>query len=314
MTLTVFPVEGIGEVSSGDDLARLIAEQVELADGDILVVTSKVVSKAEGRVLSMEREAAIDLETDREVSRRGPTRIVRNRLGLTMAAAGVDASNTAPGTVVLLPVDPDASARGIREGLAPNVAVIVTDTIGRAWREGQTDIAIGAAGIDVLHDYEGRLDSYGNQLSVTAPAIADELAGAGDLVKGKLSHSPVAVVRGLAELVLPRAEHGQGAAALVRAEAHDMFGYGAREAVLHALLVNEVRGFGAAASADVVARALSALAPAQVDGEHVTVELGHDDPRAQGRLEARLTAAAYAHSWEIAEETPGTVSFRPRSP
>jgi coenzyme F420-0:L-glutamate ligase/coenzyme F420-1:gamma-L-glutamate ligase len=301
--ITVIPVRGIGEVAAGDDLAALFAAYVE--DGDIVVVTSKIVSKAEGRVLTIDRDEAVEQETDRDVARRGPTRIVRNRLGLTMAAAGVDESNTALGTVVLLPVDPDASARAMREAMPVNAAVIVTDTAGRAWRHGQTDIAIGAAGLEVAHDYAGTVDAYGNALAVTLPAIADELAGAGDLVKGKLSQCPVAVVRGLADLVLPGGSHGAGASSLVREEQQDMFGYGAREAVMHALLGDESRGFGAPASAEVLVAALASLgAVADLDGGDVVVSAG----------DVRLTAAARAHAWEVAEETRDLVRFRPRLP
>ncbi|MYX47512.1 coenzyme F420-0:L-glutamate ligase, partial [Streptomyces sp. SID89] len=154
----VWAVPGIPEVAEGDDLAKLIAAaEPALADGDVLLVTSKIVSKAEGRLVeAADREAAIDAETVRVVARRGPLRIVENRQGLIMAAAGVDASNTRPGTVLLLPEDPDASARAIREGLRDalgvDVAVVVTDTFGRPWRAGLTDVAIGAAGLRVLDD------------------------------------------------------------------------------------------------------------------------------------------------------------------
>jgi len=301
--ITVREVEGIGEVVAGTDLAGLFSAYVE--DGDIVVVTSKIVSKAEGRVLTIDKELAIEEETDREVARRGSTRVVRNRLGLTMAAAGVDASNTAPGTVVLLPLDPDASARLMRETLPANVAVVVTDTAGRAWRNGQTDIAIGAAGLEVAHDYAGSVDAYGNPLAVTLPAVADELAGAADLVKGKLSQCPVAIIRGLGDLVLPRGSHGPGAATLVRDEAHDLFGYGAREAVMHALLRDEIRGFGAPASADVLVASLAALG-AEARVEHGDVVVAQTD--------MRLTAAAYAHAWELAEETQDLLRFRPHLP
>ncbi len=301
--ITVVQVEGIGEVGAGDDLAALIADQVH--DGDIVVVTSKIVSKAEGRVVTLDKELAVQQETDRELARRGETRIVRNRLGLTMAAAGVDASNTAPGTVVLLPLDPDASARSLRAALAVNAAVVITDTAGRSWRRGQTDIAIGAAGIEVAHDYAGAVDSYGNALAVTLPAVADELAGAADLVKGKLSHCPVAVVRGLEELVLPRGVDGPGAATLVRPESEDLFGYGAREAVMHALLGDEHRGFGSPAPAAVLADALARLgADARVQEDFVVAPAG----------DVRLVAAAHAHSWEVAEETGERVRFQPRLP
>ncbi len=298
--ITVLPVEGIGEITAGTDLAGLVAPHV--VDGDVVVVTSKVVSKAEGRVVTIGKELAVSQETDREVARRGATRVVRNRLGLTMAGAGVDASNTAPGTVVLLPLDPDASARSLREALEPNVAVIISDTAGRAWRHGQTDIAIGAAGLDVAHDYAGRIDAHGNELEVTLPAVADEIAGAGDLVKGKLSGCPVAVVRGLGDLVLSPGKHGPGASSLVREESQDLFGYGAREAVMHALLADEHRGFGAAAPLEVLEQALASLG----------VETRRDQESLVARRDPRALPAAHAHGWEVAEETAENIRFRQR--
>ncbi|MER5772266.1 coenzyme F420-0:L-glutamate ligase [Streptomyces sp. NPDC001985] len=234
---SVRAVTGLPEVRAGDDLAGLIAAAgPELADGDILLVTSKIVSKAEGRIVTADdREAAIDAETVRVVARRGPLRIVENRQGLVMAAAGVDASNTPAGTVLLLPLDPDASARairaGLREALGVEVGVIVTDTFGRPWRAGLTDVAIGAAGVRVLDDLRGGTDSHGNPLSATVIATADELAAAGDLVKGKCSGLPVAVVRGLAHLV----GGDDDARALVRDAADDMFRLGTSEAVREAV-------------------------------------------------------------------------------
>ena len=244
-TLEVWAPDGVPEVAAGDDLAGVVLAALGhggagtyLADGDVVSVTSKVVSKAEGRTREGDREAAIDEESVRVVARRGGTRIVRHRLGLTMAAAGVDASNVAPGSVVLLPLDPDASARALRrqihERAGVNVGVIVTDTAGRAWRRGQTDIAVGAAGLVVAEDFAGRTDAYGNPLAVTLPAVADELAGAAELAQGKLSGRPVAVVRGRGDLVLPPGEDGRGAASLVRPEGEDLFGWGAREAVVRA--------------------------------------------------------------------------------
>src|SRR6516164_11674049 len=156
----VIPVGGLPEITAGADLAGLIAGAAPgLADGDIVVVTSKIVSKAEGRVIQAGREDAIDAETVRLVARRGDTRIVETRQGLVLAAAGVDASNTPPGTVVLLPEDPDASARqlrkGLRDRLGVNVGVLISDTLGRPWRNGQTDAAIGAAGLAPLRDHRG---------------------------------------------------------------------------------------------------------------------------------------------------------------
>ncbi|MFF8608704.1 coenzyme F420-0:L-glutamate ligase [Streptomyces sp. NPDC015346] len=243
----VWGLEGMPEVRAGDDLAKLIASvSPGLLDGDVLLVTSKIVSKAEGRVIAADdREEAIDAETVRVVARRGTLRIVENRQGLVMAAAGVDASNTPAGTVLLLPVDPDASARAVREGLRDalgvDVGVIVTDTSGRPWRSGLTDMAIGAAGVRVLDDLRGGTDAYGNPLSATVVATADELAAAGDLVKGKAGGVPVAVVRGLPHLV---GDVQEGARALVRSAADDMFRLGTSEAVREAVTLRRtVREF-----------------------------------------------------------------------
>ncbi|MET9551557.1 coenzyme F420-0:L-glutamate ligase [Streptomyces sp. NPDC006645] len=235
---SVRALTGLPEVRAGDDLAKLIvAAGPGLVDGDILLVTSKIVSKAEGRIVrAPDREAAIDAETVRVVARRGPLRIVENRQGLVLAAAGVDASNTPSGTVLLLPEDSDASARAIRDGLRDalgvDVGVIVTDTFGRPWRNGLTDVAIGAAGVRVLDDLRGGTDPHGNPMSATVVALADELAAAGDLVKGKVAGLPVAVVSGLARLV---GESADTARELVRVAADDMFRLGTSEAVREAV-------------------------------------------------------------------------------
>ncbi|MEW2399776.1 coenzyme F420-0:L-glutamate ligase [Streptomyces sp. NPDC046862] len=241
----VWALPGLPEIQQGDDLAKLIAAaEPGLADGDILLVTSKIVSKAEGRVVeATDREAAIDAETVRVVARRGPLRIVENRQGLIMAAAGVDASNTPSGTVLLLPEDPDASARvlreGLREALGVDVGVLVTDTFGRPWRMGLTDVAIGAAGVRVLDDLRGGTDAHGNPLSATVVATADELAAAGDLVKGKAEGLPVAVVRGLAHVLADGGDDGDGdgdgARVMVRGARDDMFRLGTSEAVREAV-------------------------------------------------------------------------------
>lgn len=245
--ITVFAPTGVGEVVAGTDLAALVLTSVAadpsgpLSDGDIVVVTSKIVSKAEGRLRpAAEREQAITDESVRTVARRGATRIVRTRAGLTLAAAGVDNSNVDPAVVALLPRDCDGSAAGLcvelrrRTGL--RVGVVVSDTAGRSWRIGQTDQAVGAAGVRVVRHYEGETDPYGNPLLVTAVAVADELAAAADLVKTKLGARPVAVVRGLAELVLDQPVGADRAVDLVREPAGDLFGFGAQEAVLAAAL------------------------------------------------------------------------------
>ncbi|MGV9193664.1 coenzyme F420-0:L-glutamate ligase [Microbacterium sp. MC2] len=244
--MSVWALPGMPQVRAGDDLAALIRDAVArsgeaLADGDILVVTSKIVSKAEGRaVVADDREAAITAETVRVVATRaradgGVTRIVQNRLGIVGAAAGVDASNTEPGTVLLLPLDPDASARALagelRSRAGVEVGVIISDTLGRAWREGQTDVAIGAGGVEVFDRLDGQVDSAGKPLVVTLPCVADELASAADLVKGKLSGCPVAVVRGMGRLVGPLTL--PGAASIVRPIEKDMFRLGADEAHRH---------------------------------------------------------------------------------
>jgi len=232
--LTVRPVFGLPEVRSGDDIAALIAAAArDLRDGDILVVTSKVVSKAEGQVRVMSRDDAVAAETVRVVAERGRTRIVETRHGFVMAAAGVDASNVEAGSVVLLPVDPDASARGLRAGLLSllgvRVGVVVSDTMGRPWREGLVDVAIGCAGLAPVDDLRGQTDAHGNDLAMTVTAIADELAAAGELVKGKLRGVPVAIVSGLGDRVTD--EDGPGAAVLVRPAAADMFRLGTDEAI-----------------------------------------------------------------------------------
>jgi coenzyme F420-0:L-glutamate ligase / coenzyme F420-1:gamma-L-glutamate ligase len=296
--LEVFAPDGIGEVGAGDDLAALAAPFV--TDGDVLVVTSKVVSKAEGRVVAAEREQAIRDETVRVVARRGPTSIVETRLGVVMAAAGVDASNVAPGTVVLLPVDPDASARRLREDLAAsvgaNVAVVISDTAGRAWRHGQTDIAIGIAGLLPLESFEGRVDGYGNQLAVTAPAVADEIAGVAEIATGKLGGRPLTVLRGLAERVLPAGEHGPGARALVRETGTDMFGLGSREAVVAALAGRDRQAFGAPADADDLVRALGECGfAASADAAGVEVTASRDD--------LRVVVLAFAHGWTVTDDS-----------
>lgn len=252
-TVEVRGIAGIPQIVPGDDLVAVIGAAAGapggpgLADGDILVVTSKIISKAEGRIMAAaDRQAAIEAETVRVVARRGELRIVENRLGLVMAAAGVDASNAEAGTVLLLPEDPDRSARdlaeGLRERFGVRVGVCVSDTFGRVWRAGLVDQAIGAAYLRPTDDLRGRTDSHGNELVVTVTALADELAAAGELVKGKLGGVPVAIVRGLPDLVT--AEPGPGARALLRPSGEDLFSLGTAEARASAVTARRtVRSF-----------------------------------------------------------------------
>ncbi|MGV8895808.1 MAG: coenzyme F420-0:L-glutamate ligase [Rhodoglobus sp.] len=239
MMLTVFAVGGLPEFVAGDDLVTILGDAVDgiLEDGDILAITSKIVSKAEGRqVEASHRDEAITSETVRIVASRqhahGVTRIVENHLGMVSAAAGVDSSNVPDGIVLLLPVDPDATARALcralRERLGVRIGIVITDTLGRPWRQGQTDVAIGAAGLTVLDDLRGSTDANGRRLDVTVPAVADEIAAAGDLVKGKSLGLPVAVVRGLGHLLAE--VDAPGARSIVRTGPDDMFSLGTAEA------------------------------------------------------------------------------------
>ncbi|WP_410809698.1 coenzyme F420-0:L-glutamate ligase [Micromonospora sp. 067-2] len=242
MRLEILPVLGIGHVTEGDDLAALIANAAPwLRDGDVLVVTSKIVSKAEGRLVDVPadgpdrltaRDEVLATETARVVASRGATRIVQTHHGFVMASAGIDASNVDKTRMVLLPVDPDASARALRTALKErfelDVAVIVSDTMGRPWRNGLTDVALGVAGMPAIRDHRGEVDPYGNELQLTEMAVVDELAGAGELIKGKCDQVPVAVVRGY--LSTTRPDDSGGARALVRDAAQDLFSLGTAEA------------------------------------------------------------------------------------
>lgn len=245
--LTLFGIEGIPEIEAGDDLVAVIAHAVEtmaaadpeaaLEDGDILVVTSKIVSKAEGMQVPLAaRELAIEEDTVRIVAERahagGTTKIVETRQGLVMAAAGLDTSNVPDGLALRLPRDPDASARtlcaGLRQNTGKRLGLIITDTLGRPWRVGQTDAAIGAAGVQLVDDLRGGTDANGMPLNVTVTVLADELAAAADLVKGKASRIPVAVARGLSRLVTDL--DAPGARTLARLGDDDMFRFGTSEA------------------------------------------------------------------------------------
>ena len=226
--IEIRPVAGLPEVQPGDVLAELIvAAGAGLRDGDVVVVTQKVVSKAEGRLVPVDpgdpagHRALVEAESVRVLRRRGELVVSETAHGFVCANAGVDVSNVGPGWAALLPVDPDRSARRVRDGLRARagveVAVIVSDTFGRPWRRGATDVAIGCAGVAALVDLRGTTDALGRELQVTEVAVADEIAAAAELVMGKAAGVPAAVVRGIdpawlressvrAELVRPPAE------------------------------------------------------------------------------------------------------------
>ncbi len=242
--LTLWAIPGIPEICTGDDLVAAIGDAIDksgpetaLRDGDIVVVTSKIISKAEGmQVPIAARDLAIEEDTVRIVAERphahGITRIVETRQGLVLAAAGLDTSNVPDGIALRLPRDPDASARtlctGLRARFGVEIGLIITDTMGRPWRVGQTDVAIGAAGMHLVDDLRGGVDANGRPLNVTLTVVADELAAATDLVKGKASGLPVAIARGLKRLVTTL--DAPGARTLARLGEDDMFRFGSTEA------------------------------------------------------------------------------------
>lgn len=239
-TLELIAVTGLPEFRPGDDLAGTIAEAAPwLRSGDVLVVTSKAVSKVEGRLVAAPEDAderdtlrreLVEAESLRTLARVRNTLITQNKLGIVQTASGVDNSNVRAGELALLPVDPDASAANLRAQLANlldvQIAVVITDTMGRTWRLGQTDAAIGSAGIEVLHRYAGTVDPYGNELAVTEIAVADEIAAAADLAKGKLGGVPVAVLRGLSY-----SDDGSTARELIRPVEEDLFSLGTEDAI-----------------------------------------------------------------------------------
>ena len=228
--LEIFGVEGIAEITRGADLVGMICEATELADGDVLVVTQKIVSKAEGAMVEVDpsdplsHKPIVERESVRILRRRGDLIISETKHGFVCANAGIDLSNVDRGWAALLPDDPDRSARRIRNGIRGraglDVAVIVSDTFGRSWRRGVTDVAIGSAGLMPVLDLRGTQDSYGRELQVTEVAIVDEIAAAAELVMGKATGVPVAVVRGI-----DRSWFGPGGVLdeVVRAPADDLF-------------------------------------------------------------------------------------------
>ncbi|MCA0290095.1 MAG: coenzyme F420-0:L-glutamate ligase [Actinobacteria bacterium] len=357
--LEVLAVPGIGEIAPGTDLAvaigdALLAADLAPGDGDILCVTSKVISKARGLVAgTLDKRAAVAEQTVRVVAERmtatGVTRIVEGRHGVVMAGAGVDASNTGPeGQILLLPDDPDAAASDLLAGLtgyfrsrlgrSPDLGIVVSDTAGRAWRGGQTDFALGAAGVRVLEDYRGRLDADGRPMEVTAVAVADEIAAAADLVKGKVERVPVALVRGLAHLVRTRHDTHHftaagdappsdpraadvGARRLIRTGRGDFFAMGHIEGVRAALGVPPgtdvasragIRSVTAESLGERLQRALRVAldndpggpAPVQAHIEHAEtgdalVTLHGTEDYAMGRARARLEVALWSESLTI---------------
>lgn len=228
--LTVFPVTGMGEIRPGDDLARLIARHAQVADGDVVVVTQKIVSKAEDRLVEVDpddpadRVRLVEQESVRVLRRRGDLLITETKHGFICANSGVDFSNVQSGWAALLPVDSDRSARRIRDGLRAQtgveVGVIISDTFGRTWRQGVTDVAIGCAGVAGVVDLRGTTDALGRELQATEVCVADEIASAAELVMGKASGIPVAIVRGVNTQWLRR---GSVSEEIVRSPAEDLF-------------------------------------------------------------------------------------------
>jgi coenzyme F420-0:L-glutamate ligase/coenzyme F420-1:gamma-L-glutamate ligase len=205
-SIQVIPVRGMPEIKAGTRIGRLIFEHADLMDGDVVVVTQKVVSKAEGRVVPLDpadsaaKVALAESEAVRVLRRRGDLVITETRHGFVCASSGVDLSNVESGYAVLLPVDPDRSARRIRDelrALGVEVGVVISDTFGRTWRRGLTDVAIGCAGVAAIVDLKGQKDAQGRELVATEVCVVDELAGAAELVMGKASGVPVAIVRGV---------------------------------------------------------------------------------------------------------------------
>jgi len=304
MTLEVLPVPGLPEIAPGDDLATLVGDALaalDVLDGDVVVVTQKVVSKAEGRLASAaERDAAVAAETVRMVAKRDDLVIAETRHGFVCANAGVDASNVGDGLLTLLPEDPDGSAARLRAALCERLGVaklgvVITDTFGRPWREGLVDVAIGVAGMPALVDLRGTADHTGRALDMTVMALADQVATAGGVVMGKDARLPVAIVRGLGPW------EGAGSAAdLVRAPADDLF----RESALQSLHARRtIRTFGeGAVPRDVVSAAVAAActAPAPHHTRPWLFVALDTEPAKRGLL------AAIAHAWRADLEGDGT--------
>lgn len=309
MSVEVIPLQGIPEIGPGDDLGAIVGRalseaRVQLRDGDVVAVTQKVVSKAEGRVVPERPEGKaswVAKETRRVVARRGDLVIAETRHGLVCANAGVDASNVADGYLTLLPEDPDRSAEGIRATLSSSsgaeVAVVITDTFGRPWRQGLVNVAIGCAGLPSLVDLRGTKDAVGRVLEATVQALADEVAAASGLVMGKADGVPAAVIRGV------RAEGpALPASALVRPAEEDLF----RESLLESLLSrSETTRLGPGeVGPDIVQEALLAGATALRAGDEqlwILLEV------ARGRARKRLAGATENEAAQILESAPVVV-------
>jgi coenzyme F420-0:L-glutamate ligase / coenzyme F420-1:gamma-L-glutamate ligase len=305
VTLEVIPIPGLPEVEPGDDLADMIADAVRrlgVRTRDVVVVTQKVVSKAEGRLVpEADRAAAVEAETARVVARRDDLVIAETHHGLVCANAGVDASNVGDGLVSLLPKDPDGSAASLRDALRDRLGVdalgvVVTDTFGRPWREGLVDVAIGVAGLPAIADLRGTADRSGRELEATVVAVADQVAAAAGLVMGKADGVPVAIVRG----VRWREEETGVAADLIRSPELDLF----RESPLQALYARRtIRSFGPGAVsrdavADAVASACTAPAPHHTRPWRF---VALDSPAAK-----RALLAAIADAWRADLRADGT--------
>ena len=322
-------ITGLPDFRPGDDLVAAICDAAHwIADGDILAVTSKAVSKVEGRLVvtgtdeatrQSTRQDAIDRETAAVVAQRGGVRIVRTRQGPTMAAAGVDASNVHADEIALLPLDSDDSARRIRRGVQErtgrDIAVIITDTVGRPWRAGLVDIALGSAGIPALRDLRGTTDTHGHPLAVTALAQIDELASASELVRGKLGRVAAAVIRGIpwrASDLQPDA-----AGSLVRTTDEDMFVLGARDVVPAARTAGPA---GGAVGADLIIEALARVgdvAGVRVTAHATSVTATSDDEFDLGSFSALLQVALRAEGLaaEIDRSSGAvTITARPAAP
>ncbi len=347
MTLTITPVVGIPEVRAGDDLVEIIslalrAADLTLEDGDILVVASKVASKSLGlSVAAGDRAAVVAQESEWVVAERtgdeAITRVVKAKAGPVMAAAGVDASNTGGEDVLLvLPRDPDEVCRQLHAGLSQafsmtRLGIILSDTAGRAWRAGQTDFALGAYGLRVTDDLRGSADADGRPLQVTSRAVADELASAADLVKGKAATIPVAHVRGMGDVVIEPVPQMPGGRDLVRTGRTDWFGLGSAESVRAALGVvpgsdlAERIGIPSTGEEAVSTRTARAVATAIHDLPDVGVDIGTDrivvsaeDPVQRGIAVARTVVALWGEWLEghIADRGASSVTLTvtPRGP